>query len=251
MASLGVNIDHVATLRQARYRGTPDPARGEPNPAHAVHVAELAGAECITMHLREDRRHVNDGDVRVCRALCRVKFNLEMGATDEMVSIAAGLRPHMATLVPEGRQEVTTEGGLDVAGQASRLTTIVTTLRDAGVSSSAFIDADERQIRAAAEAGFEWCEVHTGPYADAFMAAGGDPRDAALVAALGRVAAAGRLIVELGMRFNAGHALNYTNVRGIAALPGVEELHIGHSIVSRAVYTGLHEAVAAMRALIA
>ena len=173
MATLGVNIDHVATLRQARYRGTPDPARGEPNPSHAVHVAELAGAACITMHLREDRRHVNDRDVQVCRDLCRVKFNLEMGATDEMVGIAARLKPHMSTLVPEGREEVTTEGGLDVAGQKERLTSVVATLRDAGVSASAFIDADVKQIRAAADAGFEWCEVHTGPYAEAFMSAAG------------------------------------------------------------------------------
>lgn len=251
MATLGVNIDHVATLRQARYRGTPDPARGEPNPSHAVHVAELAGAECITMHLREDRRHVNDRDVQICRDLCRVKFNLEMGATDEMVAIAARLKPHMSTLVPEGREEVTTEGGLDVAGQKERMIGVVSTLRDAGVSASAFIDADVTQIRAAADVGFEWCEVHTGPYAEAFMHAGGDPRDPALAAALARVAAAGRLITELGMRFNAGHALNYANVRPIATLPGVEELHIGHSIVSRAVYTGLHEAVATMRSLIA
>jgi pyridoxine 5-phosphate synthase len=247
MSRLGVNIDHVATLRQARW--VDEPALGEPDPLRAAHEAELGGADGITFHLREDRRHMLDRDAERLAELVRVKLNMEMAATDEMVEIARRLRPHTAMLVPEGRREVTTEGGLDVAGQLDRMKTIVARLKDAGLIVSAFIDAEDRQVDAAAEAGFDVCEIHTGPYAHAFFACGGDLRRAELVAELAKVAAAGKRIREAQMRFNAGHALNYANVSLIAGLPGVEELHIGHSIVSRAVYVGLRQAVREMKDL--
>lgn len=250
MIQLGVNIDHVATVRQARYRGVP-PEQGEPDPVRAAHEAELGGADGITMHLREDRRHIQDRDVELLRRLVAVKVNLEMAATDEMVSIACRIRPDTAMLVPEGRTEVTTEGGLDVAGQSARMKEVVARLRGAGMLVSAFIDADDRQVDAAAAAGFDVCEVHTGPYAHAFAECGGDFRRGLLRSELERVAHAGARIRHAGMRFNAGHALNYVNVGPIAALPGVEELHIGHAIVSRAVFVGLREAVREMKAVMA
>lgn len=261
MIQLGVNIDHVATVRQARYRGADaaqlagigiDPADvGEPDPVRAAHEAELGGADGITVHLREDRRHITDRDVRLLRRLVKVKLNLEMAATDEMVAIARDLRPHTAMLVPEGREEVTTEGGLDVAGQVARMKTVVASLRDAGLIVSAFIDAEKHQVEACAEAGFDVCELHTGPWAEAFAGCGGDPRREELAAELARVRDAGAAVREAGMRFNAGHALNYHNVAPIAGLEGLEELHIGHAIVSRAVYVGLRQAVSEMKALIA
>ncbi len=244
MVHLGVNIDHVATVRQARRGDEPDPVR-------AAHEAELGGADGITIHLREDRRHIQDRDVELLRRLVKVKLNLEMAATDEMVSIARRLRPHTSMLVPEGRQEVTTEGGLDVAGQEARLREVVGSLRGAGLIVSAFIDAEVHQVEAACRAGFDVCEVHTGPFARVFGACGGDPRRPELAAEVERVARAGRAIRAAGMRFNAGHALNYHNVRAIAALPGVEELHIGHAIVSRAIYVGLREAVRQMKEIMA
>lgn len=249
MPLLSVNIDHVATVRQARYRGGVVPAEAEPDPVRAAHEAELGGADGITVHLREDRRHIQDRDVDLLRGLVKVKFNLEMAATDEMVGIAQRLRPHTTMLVPEGRNEVTTEGGLDVAGQQARMNDVVGRLRDAGTLVSAFIDADLRQVEAAARAGFHICEIHTGPYAAAFFAAGGDFLDPRLNAELEQVAVAGGQIRAAGMRFNAGHALNYHNVGAIAALPGVRELHIGHAIVSRAVYVGLRAAVREMKDL--
>lgn len=261
MASLGVNIDHVATIRQARYRhGAVGVVEGteEPEPILAAHEAVLGGADVLTIHLREDRRHVNDRDLDLLCRMARVKVNLEMAATDEMVSIAlkhraapgnAG-RPQMVTLVPEGRQEVTTEGGLDVAGQAARMKGVVGKLKDAGVVVSAFIDAEESQVEAAAKAGFDCCEIHTGPYATAFAGAGGDFRVGVLAGALERVHDAGERIMGLGMRFNAGHALNYANVRPIAELDGIEELHIGHAIVSRAVFVGMRRAVEEMKGLV-
>lgn len=246
MIQLGVNIDHVATVRQARYRGV---AEGEPDPVRAAHEAELGGADGITVHLREDRRHIQDRDVELLRSLVKVKLNLEMAATDEMVGIATRLVPHTSMLVPEGRQEVTTEGGLDVAGQGKRMKEVVKRLKGAGLIVSAFIDADERQVSAAAEAGFDVCEVHTGPYAQAFSSCGGDFRREELSRALAAVEVAGRAIKAAGMRFNAGHALNYHNVGPVAGLSGIEELHIGHAIVSRAVYVGMREAVRQMKAL--
>ena len=213
----------------------------------AAHEAELGGADGITVHLREDRRHIQDRDVELLRRLVKVKLNLEMAPTDEMVGIARRIGPHTAMLVPEGRHEVTTEGGLDVAGQAARMRGVVSTLREAGMIVSAFVDPEVGQVEAAADIGFDVCEVHTGPYAHAFARCGGDMRQSELTEALDAVARAGRRIRELGMRFNAGHALNYHNVRPVAALEGIEELHIGHAIVSRSVYTGLRAAVAEMK----
>lgn len=248
MIQLGVNIDHVASVRAARYRGQ-SVADGEPDPVRAAHEAELGGADGITVHLREDRRHIVDRDVEMLRRMARVKLNLEMAATEEMVGIAARLKPHTAMLVPEGRQEVTTEGGLDVAGQLGRMKDVVKRLRDAGLIVSAFIDADRKQVDACQSAGFDVCEVHTGPYADAFSASGGDMRRKSLAGELDKVRAAGEHIRALGMRFNAGHALNYHNVGPIAAMMGVSELHIGHAIVSRAVFVGLRQAVCEMKGL--
>ena len=251
MIQLGVNIDHVATLRQARYPGVPDPIAGggEPDPVRAAHEAELGGADGITVHLREDRRHIHDRDVELLRRLVKVKLNLEMAATDEMVEIARGISPHTSMLVPEGREEVTTEGGLDVLGQTDRMREVVSKLKDAGMIVSAFIDPDIEQVQAAALVGFDVCEVHTGPYAHSFAMCGGDLRKDELKKELSLVEVAGRVIGELGMRFNAGHALNYHNVHLIAALPKIDELHIGHSIVCRSVYVGLRQAVADMKAL--
>lgn len=242
MIELGVNIDHVATVRQARRTW-------EPDPAWAAVEAHLGGADGITIHLREDRRHIQDDDLRRLGELVQIKLNLEMAATDEMVAIAIASKPHIVMLVPEGRHEVTTEGGLDVVGGADRLRGIVGRLRDHGIPVSAFIDPDRRQVEAAAEAGFAVCEVHTGPYAHAFHDHGRDVEAPRVVEALDAVAATGRAIRDAGMRFNAGHALNYFNVQPIAALPGVRELHIGHAIVSRAIFTGLREAVREMKRL--
>lgn len=241
--ALGFNVDHVATIRQARRGDEPDPVR-------AAHEAELAGAECVTVHLREDRRHIQDHDVERLRQFVQTKLNLEMGATDEMVGVARKVGPEMATLVPEGRQEITTEGGLSVSSQPDRMKAVVGALRDAGILVSAFIDADPREIEAAAKAGFEVCEIHTGPYAGAFRTAGGNLREPRAGAEYSRLSEAGRLVESAGMRFNAGHALNYQNVRPVAALPGLWELHIGHSIVSRSVYVGVGEAVREMKRLI-
>ncbi|MBK7403279.1 MAG: pyridoxine 5'-phosphate synthase [Phycisphaerales bacterium] len=251
MIQLGVNIDHVATIRQARYRGIEHTRadRPEPDPVRAAHEAELGGADGITVHLREDRRHIVDRDVELLRSLVAVKLNLEMAATDEMVGIACRLGTDTAMLVPEGREEVTTEGGLDVVKQRPRLKEVVQRLRGSGLIVSAFIDADLSQVEAAAGAGFDVCEVHTGPYARAFAEAGGDFRREPLTAALEQVAVAGGAIRAAGMRFNAGHALNYHNVGAVAALVGIEELHIGHAIISRAVFVGLREAVQEMKEL--
>lgn len=242
MIELGVNIDHVATIRQARRTY-------EPDPVWAAVEAHLGGADGITVHLREDRRHIQDEDVRRLAELVHVKLNLEMAATDEMTQIARRIEPQMVMLVPEGRQEITTEGGLEIVGQRQRLRETVKQLNDAGLIVSAFIDAEDDQIDAAAECGFAVCEVHTGPYAHAFWSRGRDAESPAVVAEIEKVRNAGARIRKHGMRFNAGHALNYVNVQPIAALPGVRELHIGHAIVSRAVFVGLREAVAEMKGL--
>jgi pyridoxine 5-phosphate synthase len=243
MIELGVNIDHVATLRQARRTY-------EPDPLWAAVEAHLGGADGITVHLREDRRHIQDHDVRRLRELVHIKLNLEMAATDEMVGIARSLKPEMAMLVPEGREEITTEGGLDVAGQEVRLKSVVAKLADAGIVTSVFIDALPEQVDAAARIGAKVCEIHTGPYAHAFHAKGRDRESAAVVAELTKIRDAGAAVRALGMRFNAGHALNYFNVQPVAALPGVGELHIGHAIVSRSLFVGLREAVRQMKALL-
>jgi pyridoxine 5-phosphate synthase len=243
MIELGVNIDHVATVRQARRTY-------EPDPVWAAVEAHLGGADGITVHLREDRRHIQDEDVRRLRELTHIKLNLEMAATDEMVGIARRIRPEMAMLVPEGRQEVTTEGGLDIVAREARLKDVVARLAEAGIVVSVFIDADERQVDAAHRIGAAVCEVHTGPYAHAFHSRGRDAESPAVVAELAKLTAAGEAIRARRMRFNAGHALNYVNVEPVAQLAGVRELHIGHAIVSRAVFVGMREAVREMKALI-
>ena len=242
MIELGVNIDHVATVREAR-KGR------EPDPVWAAVEAHLGGADGITVHLREDRRHIQDHDVRRLRELTHIKLNLEMAATDEMVGIACALKPEMAMLVPEGRHEITPEGGLDVAGQEARLREVVARLRDAGIVTSAFIDAELPQVDAAARIGVRVCEIHTGPYAHAFFNQGRDNESPAVLAELEKIRKAGAAIRAAGMRFNAGHALNYFNVQPVAALPGIRELHIGHAIVSRAIFVGMREAVAEMKRL--
>jgi len=242
MIELGVNVDHVATVRQARRTY-------EPDPVWAAVEAHLGGADGITVHLREDRRHIQDEDVRRLRELTHIKLNLEMAATEEMAAIAARIKPEMAMLVPEGRQEVTTEGGLDVVSQEKKLTPVVQKLASAGIVVSVFIDADPRQVQAAQRIGASVCEVHTGPYAHAFHSKGRDAESPAVLAELERIRQAGEMIRSLGMRFNAGHALNYFNVAPVARLPGVRELHIGHAIVSRALFVGMREAVREMKRL--
>ena len=243
MIELGVNVDHVATVRQARRTY-------EPDPVWAAVEAHLGGADGITVHLREDRRHIQDQDVRRLRELTHIRLNLEMAATDEMVEVARRIRPEMAMLVPEGRHEITTEGGLDIAAQEPRLREAAARLADAGIVVSVFIDAEPRQVEAATRIGAAVCEVHTGPYAHAFHAKGRDAESPAVLAELEKIRSAGQNIRALGMRFNAGHALNYFNVEPVARLPGLRELHIGHAIVSRAVFVGMREAVREMKQLI-
>jgi pyridoxine 5-phosphate synthase len=236
MPKLGVNIDHVATLRQARQGS-------EPDPVWAAVEAELGGADLITVHLREDRRHIQDRDVELLRQTVQVPLNLEMAAVEQIVAVALRIKPNMVTLVPEKRTEITTEGGLDVAGNREGIAAVVAELTTAGITCSAFIDADIQQVHAAKQAGFAICELHTGPYA---LAAAGAPRDAELE----RVRITGEEVLNSGMQLNAGHGLNYSNVQAIAALPHLCELHIGHALVSRAMFTGLREAVALMKTAI-
>ena len=242
MIELGVNVDHVATVRQARRTY-------EPDPVWAAVEAHLGGADGITVHLREDRRHIQDEDVRRLRELTHIRLNLEMAATAEMVQIAGRIKPEMAMLVPEGRHEITTEGGLDIVSKEKALKSAVKRLADAGIVVSVFIDAAPAQVEAAKRIGAAVCEVHTGPYAHAFHSKGRDAESPAVVSELQKISAAGEQIRALGMRFNAGHALNYFNVEPVARLPGVRELHIGHAIVSRAVFVGMREAVREMKAL--
>lgn len=237
MPTLGVNIDHVATIRQARRTVEPDPI------AAAV-LAELAGAEGITVHLREDRRHMQDRDVRLLRETVRTHLNLEMAATDEMVKIALEIKPDYVTLVPERREEVTTEGGLDIAGPIDRMTKVVDKLQSAGIPVSLFIDADEIQIQAAAKSKAKFIELHTGQYAEAKNE---DDRAAQLhLLKLGC-----EIATSLNLRINAGHGLTYWNVYPVGQLPGMEELNIGHTIISRAVLVGLERAVREMKLAIA
>ena len=242
MIELGVNIDHVATLRQARRTY-------EPDPVWAAVEAHLGGADGITVHLREDRRHIQDDDVRRLRELVHIKLNLEMAATSAMVELACRLKPEMAMLVPEGRQEITTEGGLDVAAHEAALADAVGQLAASGIVVSVFIDADLRQVEAAQRIGARVCELHTGPYAHAFHARGRDAESAAVLVELAKLREAGAAVRAAGMRFNAGHALNYFNVQPVARLPGVRELHIGHAIVARSVFVGLRDAVREMKTL--
>lgn len=229
---LGVNVDHVATLRQARKAGYPDPV------AAAV-LAELAGAEQITVHLREDRRHIQDRDLKILRSTCQTLLNLEMAATQEMVKIAYEVRPDLVTLVPERREELTTEGGLDVSGQVEALRKVVRTLHDAEIRVSFFIDPDLEQIRASHKCGAERVELHTGRYCNARP-----PEERARE--LGRVVDAAKTASKLGIGVAAGHGLNYANVRPIARIREIDELNIGHAIVARAVLTGFERAVSEM-----
>jgi len=233
LPSLGVNIDHVATIRQARRTI-------EPDPVHAAAIAELAGADGITVHLREDRRHIQDRDVQLLRQSVRSHLNLEMAPTEEMVAIARELRPDYVTLVPERREEVTTEGGLDVAGDLPRMTEAVARLQGAGIPVSWFIDPAPEQIEAAAKTGAELIELHTGAYAEARSE--GDRRRE-----LDTLLHGCERAHKLGLRINAGHGLTYWNVYPVAKLPGMEELNIGHSIISRAVLVGLDRAIREMK----
>jgi pyridoxine 5-phosphate synthase len=235
MASLGVNIDHIANVRQARRAAEPDPV------SYAL-LAELGGADGITVHLREDRRHIQDSDVERLRASVRSRLNLEMAATAEMEAIALRIRPDMVTLVPERRQEVTTEGGLDVASQREALLCLVGRLQDAAISVSLFVDADPHQLEACAATGARWVELHTGGYCEASWAK--QP------AALARLSEGSFIARSLGLRVNAGHGLTYQNVEPVAAIEGMEELNIGHTIVARALAVGLEQAVRQMKALV-
>ncbi len=233
MPTLGVNIDHIATIRQARRTVEPDPV------AAAV-LAELAGADGITVHLREDRRHIQDRDVRLLRQTVRTHLNLEMAATDEMVAIALDIKPDYVTLVPERREEVTTEGGLDIVGQLARMREVVTTLQSAGIPVSLFIDAEPGQIDASANVGAKFIELHTGRYAEAHDETSRDMELATITEGSMRA-------IANGLRVNAGHGLTYWNVYPIAAIQGMEELNIGHTIISRAVLVGMERAVREMK----
>lgn len=235
MIELGVNIDHVATLRQAR--GTP-----YPSPIEAALAAESAGADAITLHLREDRRHIQDRDVEILRDCLKTRMNLEMAVTEEMLGIACRLKPHDVCLVPERRQELTTEGGLDVAGQLVRVKDACARLADAGVRVSLFIDADPAQLDAAAAAGAPVIEIHTGHYADLSDAA-------ARAQELQRIIRAVEHGSALGLKVNAGHGLHYHNVQPIAAIPQIAELNIGHAIVAQAIFVGWNAAVRDMKTL--
>ena len=235
MIKLGVNIDHVATLRQAR--GTQ-----YPSPVQAALMAEGAGADSITLHLREDRRHIQDADVYILRHILQTKMNLEMAVTDEMLDIARELAPEDVCLVPERREELTTEGGLDVATRFEKVRAACDILGEAGVRVSLFIDPDIHQLEAAKSAGAPVVEIHTGRFADAE-----DEREAAKE--LARIRAAVEKGRSLGLAVNAGHGLNYHNVQAVAALPGVEELNIGHAIVARAIFSGWENAVREMKRL--
>jgi pyridoxine 5-phosphate synthase len=232
MALLCVNVDHIATIRQARRAKEPDPVQ-------AAMLAELAGASGITCHLREDRRHIQDRDVDLLRRLVKTKLNLEMAVTEEMLRIALTVKPEMATLVPERREELTTEGGLDVCGRLDAVTMAVRTLQGEGIAVSLFIDPDPEQVSASARAGAEFVELHTGMYA-------GTRDRKALHDELARLIRAATLARELGLRVNAGHGLDYLNVGRVAAIPEVEELNIGHSIVARAALVGMERAVREM-----
>ncbi|MBY6197012.1 pyridoxine 5'-phosphate synthase [Vibrio hangzhouensis] len=232
---LGINIDHIATLRNARGTKYPDPV-------HAAEIAERAGADGITIHLREDRRHIVDRDVRILRETLQTRMNLEMAVTDEMIDIALKTKPEFVCLVPEKREELTTEGGLDVKGQLEKIKAATEKLSAAGIKVSLFIDADREQIDAAKAAGAPFIELHTGHYADAESEE--DQQDE-----LKKIAAGASYAADIGITVNAGHGLTYHNVGPIAALPEIYELNIGHSIIGRAVFDGLHKAVADMKAV--
>lgn len=236
MPKLGVNIDHVATLRQAR-------GGIEPDPIQAAEACERAGCDGIVVHLREDRRHINDNDLRALRKQVRTKLNLEMSCSPEIVGIARSVKPDQATLVPERRQELTTEGGLNVVQEFSKVKEVVEALRKEGIIVSIFVDPDEEQIRASSEVGAQLVELHTGRYANA-------TNEDDIKHELAKLANAKDLAIGLGLRVAAGHGLNYKNVKPVAQIPVVEELNIGHAIISRAVFSGLEQAVREMIELI-
>lgn len=236
MPTLGVNIDHVATVRQARQIN-------EPDPVWAAALAELGGADGITVHLREDRRHIQDRDLRLLKETVSVKLNLELACDDQVLTIACETRPHQATLVPEKREEVTTEGGLDVLGSSKRVAEAVKRLQDAGIVVSLFLDPDVKQINAGKATGADAIELHTGAYAQATPEISAEKELQTLHEAASRVSA-------LGLTLHAGHGLNYRNVKPVAELPKMCELNIGHSIISRAVMVGIERAVRDMKRLI-
>jgi len=236
---LGVNIDHVATIRNARRTF-------EPDPVHAAVIADLAGADQITLHVREDRRHVNERDLRLIKEVIHSRVNLEMAVTEEMINLALEVKPHQVTLVPEKREEITTEGGLDVAGQKEKIKEAIKRLKEAGILVNLFIDPEEEQLKAAAEVGADAVELHTGRYAEAFA----EKNEKLVEEELERLRKAARLGKKLGLKVYAGHGLTYKNVKPIAEIPEIEELNIGHSIVANAVLKGLKEAVQEMIRLI-
>lgn len=240
---LGVNIDHVATLRQARYALMPDSVNAEPSPLEAAHDSILGGADSITIHVRGDRRHMQDADARLIRQEISVPLNFEMGVTPEMIGFALGLQPEFACLVPETREEVTTEGGLDVVGRRREVGDCIRQLQSAGIKVSLFIDPEVEQVRAAAELGAEMIELHTGCFANA---EGGD-----IESEVQRLIAAAKAGHAAGLQVNAGHGINYGNLFRLFAVPHLTELNIGHSIVSRAMKVGLSEAVRQMKQLMA
>jgi len=240
MLKLGVNIDHVATLRQARYRGVEG---GEPDPVEAAQVCEKAGAHGITAHLREDRRHIQDRDIWRLREVVRTRLNLEMSNTPEIADIACRLKPDIVCLVPERRQEVTTEGGLDAAGQEAGLTILRKRMNEHGIEVSLFIAPDPLQVEAAARIGSQFIELHTGAFAEHYADPANGQRETE------RLILAARQAHGLGLKVNAGHGLNYVNLAGLHRVPHLVELNIGHSIVSRAVFEGLESAVKEMLAL--
>lgn len=232
---LGLNIDHIATLRQARGTNYPDPV-------HAAAVAEHAGADGITIHLREDRRHIQDRDVELLSQTLQTRMNLEMAVTEEMLNIACRIKPEFVCLVPEKREELTTEGGLDVASQKDKIAAAVARLSEAGITTSLFIDADKTQIEAAVECKAPFIELHTGHYADA-------KNETERLSELKKIAAGASFAAKAGLKVNAGHGLHYHNVADIAALPEILELNIGHSIIARSSIYGLADSVAMMKKL--
>lgn len=236
MITLGVNIDHIATVRQARKTY-------EPDPVSAATLCELAGARCITAHLREDRRHIQERDIRLLREIVQTKLNLEMANANEIIEIALKVKPDQATLVPEKREEITTEGGLDVAGNLKSIHRTVERLQGAGIVVSLFIDPEPAQIKASAKSGATFIEFHTGAYANA-------KTEDAVKRELNKLIMGARIALDNGLRVNAGHGLNYRNVVNMHKLPGIEELNIGHSIISRAVFVGIERAVKEMVALL-
>lgn len=236
MPLLGVNIDHVATVRQARRTN-------EPDPVWAAALAEMGGADGITLHLREDRRHISDRDLRILRETVTVKLNLEMACESEILAIACEVKPDQTTLVPEKREEITTEGGLDIYSQRDRVARAVDQLHKAGISVSLFLDPDPRQIEAAAALGADAVELHTGQYA---LALPGPPQEKELA----NIQQMGAIILQAGLTLHAGHGLTYRNVRPMAVIPGMHELNIGHSIVARAIMVGFEEAVRKMKQLV-